>query len=80
MCAKVTVIVNDLKEEHADKVTIETVKVGAGDSKKEIEAAGLKVHGIVARDAKGEIVTTVEGHSYGKDKVEEVIALLTKTE
>ena len=28
----------------------------------------------------GEIVTTVEGHSYGKEKVEEVIALLTKTE
>lgn len=78
MCAKVTAIVNGLKEEHADKVIIEAVKVGAGDSKKELEESGLKVHGIVAKNAAGEIVTTVEGHSYGKDKVEEVIALLTK--
>ena len=78
MCAKVTVIVNDLKDEHADKVTIEAVKVGAGDSKKEIEESDIKVHGIIAKNADGEIVTTVEGHSYGKEKVEEVIALLTK--
>jgi len=77
MCAKVTVIVNDLKDKHADKVTIEAVKVGVGDSKKEIEESGLKVHGIVAKNAAGEIVTIVEGHSYGKEKVEEVIAELT---
>ena len=80
MCAKVTVIVNGLKEEHADQVIIEAVKLGVGDSKKEVDESDLKVHGIIAKDAKCEIVTTVEGHSYGKEKVEEVIALLTKTE
>lgn len=80
MCAKVTVIVNDLKEEHADTIVIEAVKVGVGDSKKEIEESDLRLHGIIAKDSEGKIVTTVEGHSYGKDKVEEVIATLSKAE
>tara|TARA_R110000850_G_C9897314_1_gene459505 strand:- start:772 stop:1014 length:243 start_codon:yes stop_codon:yes gene_type:complete len=80
MCAKVTVIVNGLKDEHADTVDIKAVKVGVGDSKKEIEESDLEVHGIIAKSAEGEIVTTVEGHSYGKDKVEEVIATLTAAE
>lgn len=79
MCDKVTVIVNDLKAEHADTIHIETVKVGVGDSKEEIEQSDLKVHGIIAKNAEGEIVTTVEGHSYGKEKVEEVIALLKES-
>lgn len=78
MCAKVTVIVNDLKEEHSDTIDIKAVKVGAGDSKKEIENSDIKVHGIIAKNDAGEIVTTVEGHSYGKEKVEEVIAQLTE--
>jgi len=80
MCAKVTVIVNDLKEEHGDDIEIEAVKVGEGDSNKEIEESDLKVHGIIAKNADGKIITTVEGHSYGKDKVEEVIATLAKAE
>ena len=80
MCAKVTVIVNDLKEKHADTIKIEAVKVGAGDSRKEIQESGLKVHGIIAKNAAGKIVTTVEGHSYGKEKVEEVIATLKAAE
>ncbi|MDF1659792.1 MAG: hypothetical protein P1U58_19420 [Verrucomicrobiales bacterium] len=79
MCAKVTVIVNDLKAEHAD-IDIVAVKIGDGDSRKVVEDSDLKVHGIIAKDAAGEIVTTVEGHSYGKEKVEEVIELLTATE
>ncbi len=80
MCDKVTVIVNGLKAVHADTIDIETVKVGVGDSKEEIEQSDLKIHGIIAKDAAGEIVTTVEGHSYGKEKVEEVIALLVESE
>ena len=80
MCAKVTVIVNGLKDEHADTVVIEAVKVGAGDSKKEIAESDIKVHGIIAKNAGGEIVTTVEGHDYGKEKVEEVIAMLSAAE
>ncbi|MEX2577813.1 MAG: hypothetical protein WD342_02050 [Verrucomicrobiales bacterium] len=80
MCAKVTAIVDGLKEEHGDDIEIETVKVGEGDSNKEIEESDLKVHGIVAKNAEGEIITTVEGHSYGKEKVEEVIAALAEAE
>ena len=52
------------------------MKVGEGDSKKEIKDSDLELHGIIAKNAKGKIVTTVEGHSYGKEKVEEVIAEL----
>tara|TARA_B100000927_G_C16339057_1_gene418519 strand:+ start:450 stop:692 length:243 start_codon:yes stop_codon:yes gene_type:complete len=77
MCDKVTAIVDGLKAEHADTIEIETVKVGEGDSQKEIEESDLKVHGIIAKNPAGEIVTTLEGHSYGKDKVEEIIALLS---
>jgi hypothetical protein len=80
MCAKVTVIVNDLKKVHGDKIDIEAVKVGEGDSAKEIKDSDLELHGIIAKDAAGQIVTTVEGHSYGKEKVEEVIATLSKAE
>tara|TARA_R110002096_G_scaffold102753_5_gene226902 strand:+ start:1623 stop:1865 length:243 start_codon:yes stop_codon:yes gene_type:complete len=80
MCAKITVIVNDLKEEHADTVDIKAVKIGVGDSKKEIEESDLQVHGIIAKNSEGKIITTVEGHSYGKEKVEEVIATLTAAE
>ena len=80
MCAKVTVIVNGLKAEHADTIDIEAVKIGVGDSKKEVEESDLEVHGIIAKNAAGEIITTVEGHSYGKEKVEEVIALLVEAE
>ncbi|NNE90327.1 MAG: hypothetical protein HKN23_01645 [Verrucomicrobiales bacterium] len=52
------------------------MKVGEGDSAKEIKDAGLESHGIIAKSADGKIVTTVEGHSYGKEKIEEVIAKL----
>ena len=79
MCAKVTVIVNDLKDEHGD-IEIKAVKIGDGDSRKEVEESDLKVHGIIAKNADGEIVTTVEGHSYGKEKVEKVIELLASSE
>ena len=80
MCDKVAVIVNDLKAEHGDTIDIETVKIGDGDSRKVVEESDLEVHGIIAKNAAGEIITTVEGHSYGKEKVEEVIALLLETE
>ncbi|MCG8600022.1 MAG: hypothetical protein MI807_07770 [Verrucomicrobiales bacterium] len=71
-----TAIVDGLKAEYADVVVLETTKVGDGNSKEEIENSDIKVHGIIAKNADGEIVTTVEGHSYGEEKVKEVIALL----
>ena len=48
MCDKVTAIVDGLKAEHADTIEIETVKVGEGDSQKEIEESDLNIHGIIA--------------------------------
>ena len=77
LCAKITVIVNDLKKEYGDKITIETVKVGTGNSAEEIKKAGLKVHGIVGKDASGKIVETVDGHMYGKRKVKGVMVKLS---
>jgi hypothetical protein len=76
LCSKVTVIVNDQKKKHASDLDIQTVKVGDGDSAKKIKDAKLKSHGIIAKDKDGKLVTTVDGHSYGKEKVEEVIKKL----
>lgn len=74
-----TVIVDGLKDKHADKIEMKTLLVDA-ETKKELEAAGLRAHGIVAKDADGEVVMTVEGHSYGEEKVQEVVkALLGET-
>ena len=61
LCDKITVIVNDQKKKHNSKININTVKVGDGDSQKEIEKAKLKSHGIIAKDKSGKIITTVEG-------------------
>ena len=76
LCSKITVIVNDQKKKHSKDLDIEAVKVGAGDSVKEIKDAKLKSHGIIGKDKDGKVVTTVDGHSYGKAKVEEVIKKL----
>ncbi len=73
LCSKITVIVNDQNKEHGKKIAISAVKVGEGKSKEDIKEAKLASHGIVARDKDGKLVVAVEGHSYGKDKVVEVI-------
>ena len=78
LCSKITVIVNDLKKKHDKKIDIAAVKVGEGNSTEEIKKAKLKSHGIIAKDNKGSIITTVEGHSYGEEKVNEVIKLILK--
>ena len=78
LCDKITVIVNDLKKKHDKKIDIAAVTVGEGNSTEEIKKAKLKSHGIIAKDNKGAIITTVEGHSYGEEKVNEVINLILK--
>jgi hypothetical protein len=80
LCSKITVIVNDQKKKHSKDLDIETVKVGSGDSAKEIKDAKLKSHGIIAKDKDGKIVTTVDGHTFGQAKVEEVIKKLLPKE
>lgn len=50
--------------------------MSAAGSAEEVKAAGIASHGIIAKDAAGKVVTTVEGHSYQKDKVEEVVKTL----
>ena len=69
LCNKITVIVNDLKKTHGDKVKFQTFKVSAPGSKEAIKEAKLTNHGIVCKDVKGKIITTVDGHNYKKDKV-----------
>lgn len=78
MCAKIKVIVNDLKKTHGEKVEFQNVLVGSGTSAKEIEKAKLKGHGVIANDQDGELVQTIDGHAYGKEKVEAVLAKLLK--
>ena len=77
LCAKITAIVNDRKEKDSSKkITIKAVKVGEGDSAEQIKAAKLASHGIVAKDKDGKLLTKVDGHTYGADKVDEVIDIL----
>ncbi|MDB4459379.1 hypothetical protein N9024_00260 [bacterium] len=76
MCAKIAVIVNDLKKTKGKEITFNNVLVGAGKSTQEIKKAKLKGHGIIAKDKKGKVIKTVDGHSYGKKEVEAVVAKL----
>ncbi|MFT4640854.1 MAG: hypothetical protein ACI8T1_004187 [Verrucomicrobiales bacterium] len=67
---------NDLKKADSSKIDFKTVKVGDGDSAKEIKEAKLKSHGIIAKDKDGKFLTKVDGHTFGKAKVEEVVKQL----
>lgn len=67
---------NDRKKKHSEKLEIAAVKVGDGDSAKEIKKAKLVSHGIIAKDKSGKLLTKVDGHSYGEAKVDEVIGKL----
>ena len=76
LCSKITVIVNDEKKKHSSKININAIKVGEGNSSDELKKAKIASHGIIAKDNKGKLLTTVEGHNYGKEKVKEVISLI----
>lgn len=76
LCSKITVIVNDENKKHSSKINIKAIKVGEGNSSDELKKAKIASHGIIAKDKKGEILTTVEGHNYGKEKIKEVISLI----
>lgn len=77
LCAKITAIVNDRKQKDSSKkIAFKTMIVGEGDSAKEIKAAKLASHGIIAKDKDGKLLTKVDGHTYGADKVDEVIDIL----
>ena len=79
MCNKIRVIVDDLKKAHGeDKITFVNIKMGSNESIEAVKAAKLKSHGIIAKNAAGEIVKTVEGHDYGKAKIEKVVKALLK--
>jgi aerobic-type carbon monoxide dehydrogenase small subunit (CoxS/CutS family) len=68
--------VNDLQKVHGTEINFVTKSMSAAGSAEEVKAAGIASHGIIAKDAAGKVVTTVEGHSYQKDKVEEVVKTL----
>ncbi len=70
---------NDQKKKHGSKIDISAVKVGAGNSAAEIKKAKLATHGIVAKDKAGKLLTKVDGHNYGKEKVAEVIGKILAT-
>ncbi|MDB4436235.1 hypothetical protein N9139_02045 [Akkermansiaceae bacterium] len=76
MCAKIKVIVNDLKKTQGKEIAFDNVLTTANGSDEDIKKAKLKGHGVVARDKKGKLVQTINGHSYGKKEIEAVIAKL----
>jgi hypothetical protein len=65
--------VNDLKKIKGDQVNFSNVLMGSAQSKEEVKKAGLTSHGLVGNDKDGKLVQAIEGHSYGKEKVEEVL-------
>ena len=78
MCAKIKVIVNDLKKTQGGKVEFKNVLVGSGKSAEEIKKAKLKGHGVIANDKNGKLVETIDGHAYGLKEVEAVVTKLLK--
>lgn len=52
--------------------------MGSAQSKEEVKKAGLTSHGLVGNDKDGKLVQAIEGHSYGKEKVEAVLKELLK--
>lgn len=69
---------NDQKEKFGDKIEIKTLDARAPGSAGEIaEAAFPSSHGIIARDKTGKVIT-VDGHAYGKEKVDEVVVAILK--
>ena len=81
MCAKIKVIVNDLKKTQGKEIAFANVLASDPKGAKDIQKSKLKGHGIVARDQKGKLVQTVNGHRYGKKEIEAVVAkLLPKKE
>jgi hypothetical protein len=76
LCAKIAVIVNDLKKTKGKEIVFKNVLVGSGKSAEEIKKAKLKGHGIIANDKEGKLVQTIDGHAYGKKEVNAVVAKL----
>lgn len=76
MCNKIKVIVDDLKKEHGDKITFSNVTMNSAEANQAVTESKLKSHGIIAKDPAGNIVKTVEGHNFGKAKVEKVVKVL----
>ena len=68
---------NDQKAKHSDKIDINALNVRAEGAAADLaEAEFVGGHGIIARDKGGKMLTKVDGHSYDKTKVEEVVKML----
>ncbi len=76
MCAKIKVIVNDLKKTQGEEITFRNVLASTKGSPEEIKKAKLKGHGIIAKDKDGKLVQIISGHSFGKKEVEAVVTKL----
>jgi hypothetical protein len=72
MCKKIQVIVNDLKKTQGTEIAFQNVMV-SDETKKEIKEAKLKGHGIIAKDKDGKLVQILNGHSYDKKAVQEIV-------
>ena len=69
---------NDQKEKFGESIDIQTLDARAPGSAGEIAGAEFPTgHGIIARDKTGKVIK-VDGHAYGKEKVDEVIAEILK--
>ena len=69
MCAKVQVVVNDLKKEFGSDINISNISVSAAGSAEAIAENKLGSHGAVVKDADGKVLATNPGHAFGKTEL-----------
>lgn len=78
MCGKIQTIVDGLKKTHGDKVAFANFDVSTKEGVEAVKKSNLEGHGLLAKDLDGKIVEAIEGHNYGKDRVQKVVKLLTE--
>ncbi len=70
--------VSGLEKEYPGKVVAKNVDATTPASKKEIEELGFETHGLVIRDAKGEVLFKQKDHTVKMDEVRKEVATLLK--
>jgi hypothetical protein len=69
----VTAAVSELEEEYAGQVTFTIIEPEVTKTNGDVQAYELDTHGMVAFDPAGEVITTLPGHDFGKEEIEEMI-------
>jgi hypothetical protein len=79
ICAQLKPAVSGLEQEFPGKVKAENVDASGEEARKAIKDLGFKNHGLVVRDAKGQVLHKEPDHTVDMDAVRNAIkAILAK--